>query len=163
MASFNKVVTLLTKYSDRIAQIATVAMMLVLVLNIIGRLFSFPLYGTDDYVSFMSAILIALALPYCALNKGHIQIELIVNRFPQRAQGIIGIITNIFSLGIFAVVTWQCIVLALRMQKLGETSMTAMVPFYPFIYVVAAGTALLCLVIILELLQSISLVRGVKN
>jgi TRAP-type C4-dicarboxylate transport system permease small subunit len=161
IASFEKFVVLISKLSDGISQIAVMAMMLVTIANILGRLFWRPIYGTFDYVSFFSVILVAFALAYCAVQRGHISVELIVTRLPQRIQGIIGCFTNILSLGIFIIVIWQCVVFAERMIRAKQVTMTALLPFYPFIYVIALGCFLLCLVIIVDLIKSLD--KAVKG
>jgi len=140
---------------------AVMAMMLVSVANILARMFWRPIYGTFDYVSFFSVIVVALALAYCAVQKGHISVELIVTRLPQRAQGVIGCFTNLLSLGLFSVVIWQSMVFAKRMIQTRQVTMTALLPFYPFIYVIAFGCFLLCLVILLELIKSLN--KAVKG
>lgn len=155
IASFEKSVVFLSKWSDRISQMGVMAMMLVTIANILGRMFWRPLYGTFDYVSFFSVTIVAFALAYCAVQKGHISVDLVMARLPRRAQGIIGCFTNILSLGIFIIVIWQCIVLAERMIRLRQVTMTALLPFYPFIYVIAFGCFLLCLVILVELIKSL--------
>jgi hypothetical protein len=47
------------------------------------------------------------------------------------------------------------------MRRAGEVSMTALFPFYPYIYGIAFGCALLCLVILADLIQSA--VKAVKG
>lgn len=161
MAFFDRFVRLLTIYCDRIAQVGVVAMMAIAVGNILLRIVWRPITGTYDFISFIGATLVAFALAYCAVQKGHIQVELVVARFSDRAQGIIGSITGILSLGIFAVVTWRCLVFANDMWQLGELSMTSLLPFYPYIYGIAFGCALLCLVILVEIYKS--LVKAAKG
>ena len=131
-------------------------MMLLVVGNILLRVVWRPIFGTYDIVGFIGAILVAFAIAYCAVQRGHIAVELVVTRFPKRVQGIIGSITGIFSLGIFGLITWQCLVLANDMWRLGELSMSAHMPFYPYIYGVAFGCALLCLVILVDLGKSLA-------
>ena len=161
IASFEKFVVLMSKLSDRISQVAVMGMMLVSIANILGRMFWRPIYGTFDYVSFFSVIVVALALAYCAAQKGHISVELFVARLPRRAQGIIGCFANILSLGMFAIVIWQCMAFAERMIRTRQVTMTALLPFYPFIYVIAFGCFLLCLVILVELVKSLDkVVKG---
>jgi TRAP-type C4-dicarboxylate transport system permease small subunit len=161
MALFDRIVRLLSKFCDRIAQAAVVAMLLLIVGNILLRIVWKPILGTYDIAGFIGAILIAFALAYCALQGGHIQVELLVTLFPERAQAIIGSITGIFSLFIFSLVTWQCIVLANDMRRVGEVSMSAHISFYPYIYGVAFGCGLLCMVILVDLIKS--LVMAVKR
>lgn len=161
MALIERIVHLLSEFCDRIAQAAVIAMMLLIVGNILGRKFWKPIYGTFDFVGFLGAILVAFAIAYCAVKKGHIEVEMVVARLPERAQGIIGSITHTLSLGIFSLITWQCIVLANDMRRSGELSMTALVPSYPYIYAIAFGCALLCMVILVDIIKS--LVKAVKG
>jgi TRAP-type C4-dicarboxylate transport system permease small subunit len=136
-------------------------MLLIIFVNILGRKFWKPIYGTFDYVSFISAIVVAFSIPYCALKKGHTQVELVVERLSERVQGVIDSITGIMSLGTFSLVTWQCVVYAIDMKRTGELSMTALLPFYPYLYGIAFGCALLCLVILADLIKSVS--KAVKK
>ena len=163
MVYFDRVVHSLCKFCDQIAQGAVMAMMLLVVANIIWRVvpkIGRPIFGTYDVVGFIGATLVAFAIAYCAVQRGHISVELVVARFPQRVQGIIGSITGFLSLGIFAVITWQCVVLANDMRRVGEVSMSALLPFYPYIYGVAFGCALLCLVISVDLGKSLAKAVG---
>jgi TRAP-type C4-dicarboxylate transport system permease small subunit len=161
MAFFERVIRLLSKFCDQIAQAGVFAMFLLIFGNILLRQVWKPIYGTYDYICFIAASVVAFALANCAVHRGHTQVELLVQYFPQRAQGIIGSITGILSLGIFSLITWQCIALANDMRRAGELSMTSLVPFYPYIYAIAFGCALLCLVILVDLIQS--LVKAVKG
>ena len=161
MDYFNRIVSLLTKFCDRIAQAGVFAMLLIIFSNILGRKIWKPIYGTYDYVGFIGAILVAFAIPFCALEKGHIEVELLVERFSKRVQGIVGSITGFLSLGIFSLVTWQCVVFANDMRRTGELSMTMQTPFYPYIYAIAFGCGLLCLVILVDIIKS--LVKAVKG
>jgi TRAP-type C4-dicarboxylate transport system permease small subunit len=161
MAFFEKAVRLLTKYCDRIAQMGVMAMMLLAVSNIILRLVWKAIMGTYDYIEFIGATLVAFAIAYCALQKGHIQVELIVSRFPRRVQGVIGGITGILGLGIFSVITWQSLIFAGDMRRSGDVSMTMLLPFYPYIYGLAFGTGLLCLVVLMDLIKDLTkVVKG---
>jgi len=48
------------------------------------------------------------------------------------------------------------VVLANDKWRLGELSMTALLPFHPYIYGVAFGCILLCLVILVDLIKSMA-------
>jgi TRAP-type C4-dicarboxylate transport system permease small subunit len=161
MTNFDRIVGSLSKFFDRIAQLAVMAMMLLVIGNILGRFIGKSIFGTYDYVGFINAVLVAFAIAYCARLGGHIQVELLVSRLSEKTQIIIGIITNILSLGIFTIITWQCVILANDKMRLGEVSMTALIPFYPYIYGVALGCTLLCFVILIDLIKSV--IRMVKS
>jgi TRAP-type C4-dicarboxylate transport system permease small subunit len=156
VAFFERFVNILTKYCDRIAQAAVMAMMLLVAGDITLRVMWRPIPGTYDVVGFIGAVLVSFSIAYCAVKKGHIFVELVVARFPQRAQAIVDIFTGVLSLAIFALITWQCLILAKDMWKVGQVSMSALIPFYPYIYGVAFGCALLCLVILVDLGRSLT-------
>jgi TRAP-type C4-dicarboxylate transport system permease small subunit len=155
MAFFERAVHAVAKICDRIAQAAVVAMLLLVVGNILLRIVWKPILGTYDLAGFIGAILIAFAIGYCALQRGHIQVELLVARLPERVQGIIDSITGILSLGIFSLITWQCNLLANHIRRVGEVSMSAHISYYPYIYGVAFGCGLLCMVILVDLIKSL--------
>jgi TRAP-type C4-dicarboxylate transport system permease small subunit len=161
LAAFNKVVSSVTHFFDRVAQAGVMAMMLLVVGNILSRVVWKPILGAYDYTQFIGALMVAFAISWCAVQKGHISVELVVARFPERVQGIIGIITDILGLGIFGLITWQCLIFAGDAWRVGETSMGTQAPIFPYIYGVTFGIALLCLVILVDL--SKSLVKAVKG
>ena len=155
MVKFESLINLISKYCDRIAQVAVMLMMLLVVANIVGRPFGASIFGTLDFVGFINAVLVAFALAYCAIHKGHIEVEMVVSRLPERIQVIISIFTNFLGFGIFAVITWQCFLLAVDKLVGNEVSITALVPFHYYIFAVAFGCALLCMVILINLIKSV--------
>lgn len=161
MERFERMVRLVSKVCDQISQAGVFAMFLIIFGNILLRQFWKPIFGSYDYVCFISAIVVAFAMANCAVHRGHTQVDLVVARFSERTQGIIGSITGFLSLGLFSLITWQCIVFANDMRQSGELSMTLLLPFYPYIYAVAFGCALLSLVILVDFIKS--LVKAVKG
>jgi TRAP-type C4-dicarboxylate transport system permease small subunit len=162
VAFLDSVVRWVSRLCDKIAQAGLFAMLLLTTSNIVLRkVVGKPIYGAYDYVCFLSTIVVAFAIANCAVQRGHTQVELLVARFSRRAQGIVDSITGILSLGIFSLITWQSIVLANDMRRAGEVSMTSLEPFYPYIYAIAFGCALLCLVILVDIMKSA--VKAVKG
>jgi TRAP-type C4-dicarboxylate transport system permease small subunit len=155
VASFERIFNLITKFFDKISQAGVFAMLVLVIGNILGRKVWKPIYGAFDYACFLSAILVAFAIPYCGMKRGHIRVEMFVAQLPGRVQGIIDSITNILGFGIFSLITWQCVVLANDMRR------TSLTPFYPYIYAIALGCGLLCIVILIDLIKSlIKVVKG---
>lgn len=161
MGYFERLIYLLSRWCNRIAQGAVVAMMLMLGGNILLRFFGKPILGTYDWTGLIGTILIAFALGHCGIQRGHVRVEFIVMRFPERVQALIDSITGILSLGLFALAAWQSIVLGNEMWRKGDVSMTVQTPFYPFVYAIAFGCALLWMVILIETIKSLTkAIRG---
>jgi TRAP-type C4-dicarboxylate transport system permease small subunit len=151
----------LCRYCDFIAWLGLFSMMAVFVAETICRRFWKPLPGAYDIVGLLQVVLVAFAIPYFAFRKGHIQVELIVQRFPKRVQQAVDIFNGLVSLGFFVVVTWQCMVLAIGMRKTNEVSMSAFIPHFPFMWMIFFSCALLCLIMFSDLIKSV--VSGVKK
>ena len=155
MNPFFRFVQIITKVCDKIAQIGVLFMLILVVGNIIGRKIWKPIFGVYDYVSYTGVIIVSFSIAYCALQKAHTQVELFMARFSKKTQSIIDFFTNLMSLGIFILASWQLVIFGNDMRKAGELSMTSLTPFYPFIYMISIGCALLCLVIISDIIKSV--------
>jgi len=82
-----------------------------------------------------------------------------VQMFSKRVQGIIESIISIFGIILFGLITWQSILYGIDCQRSGEVSLTLELPFYPIIYGVALGAAVVCLVLIVDLVNALSKVK----
>jgi TRAP-type C4-dicarboxylate transport system permease small subunit len=161
MSTFERILGTINKNGYRISQFCVLAMMVILVLNIILRKVWHPITGAADFVSFTAAVLAGLSIAYVASVKGHVAVDLIIGKLPEKVQLIIGIFGGILSLGIFSLTSWRSAIYARSSWLSGEYSMSAYTPFYPFIFIVSLGSALLCLVILLDIIKS--LVKVVKG
>ena len=109
----------------------------------------------------MGAVAVAFAMAHTSVEKGHVAVSLIVRLLPNRVQGIIGIITTLFSLILFSLLSWRSIVYGNHLKEIHEVSLTLQLPFYPFVYGVGFASAILCLALILDLIKEFSkVVRG---
>ncbi|MDP2917208.1 MAG: TRAP transporter small permease subunit, partial [Dehalococcoidia bacterium] len=133
------------------------AMMLLTAVDVIGRyVFNRPLTGSLELTEFMMVILVAFGLAYTGLQKGHIDVDIVITRLPPKTQAVINAITNTLSLGLFALITWRSVLYgeSLRVGKFVSSSL--FIPIYPFAYLVALGSLLLCLVFLINLLEHLA-------
>lgn len=119
-------------------------------------IFNRPISGSYELTEFMMAILLTFGIAYCAVVKGHVTVDVAVSRFPPRAQAIIDSVTCLLGLVMFSLITWQCAVLIKERADLGLTSQVLYIPVFPFIGVVALGSAVFCLVLISHFLEFLS-------
>jgi TRAP-type C4-dicarboxylate transport system permease small subunit len=155
MGRLENISNALNRWSSWISGGLLVAMMMVTVSNLIMIQFGKAILGASEIVSFLAAPVAALALGYTQINRGHVAIDILVVRLPQRAQAVIDSIMTFISMALFGVATWQIAKLATRYWELGLISETLYMVFFPFIYLVAFGCALLCLVLLLDFLKSL--------
>jgi len=136
-------------------------MMLLTASDVTLRQFKFPIMGTDDITAFLMAILVSFGLAYCAIRKGHVRVDLIVERLPSRVQAIIDTVTTLLGLGLCILITWQSFVNMVSLYNSGATSWTLNIIAFPFAGLVAFGFAWFTLVLLADFLNAI--VRVVKK
>ena len=155
--SFNRVVRPVSGVFHSIGIGVLAVMMLLTASDVALRyVFNRPISGSFELTEYMMAIVIAFGLAYCAVAKGHVRVGLVVDRFPQRAQAIIDSVTGLLGLGLFSVITWQCVLQVKIQFDSGLTSAVLFIPAFPFVAVVAFGSAMLCLVILADFFDSLS-------
>ncbi|MCS7281153.1 MAG: TRAP transporter small permease [Desulfobacterota bacterium] len=154
MGLFERGTVIVSKFFDFAARLGVFVMMALVVTDIIIRRPLWPIPGLYDYVSLLGAAIISLAIPFSAVQKGHVQVEIFVSKLPSRAQAAIDAIMGILSLVFFVIVSWQTFVLGTEVKRSGEVSMSAHLEFYPFIYLVSVMCALLCVVLIVDVIKS---------
>lgn len=118
--------------------------------------FNRPITGSTEIIAHMMAIIVGFGLAYCAVMKGHVTVDLVISRLQQRTQAVINAVTTLFSFGLLSIMTWQ---LCCHMKELfasGESSVVLLIPAFPFVALVALGSAILSLVFLSDLLDSIS-------
>ena len=143
------------------AAAAIIAAMGFVCTNVIGRgFFGRPLKGTVDIVSLLGALIIAGAIAYTQVLKGHIRIDLLVGRLPPRIQHIIDGVVNFIGFALFAIISWQTVLFAKATFEIGELSEVLKLPLAPFAFVVASGCIALTLVLLLDLIKTVSKAVG---
>jgi TRAP-type C4-dicarboxylate transport system permease small subunit len=154
MRRLSRGITLISRGFNALAGTAVVAMMLLTCADVVLRLFRHPVPGTYEIVGFLGTVVIAFSLAYTSLEKGHIAVEIVVEKLPLRARAGIEAATSLIGAALFALIAWQSLLYAADLKQSGEVSVTLTMPIYPFIFGIAAGSALLSLVLLLESLRS---------
>lgn len=130
-------------------------MILLTCLNIFFRLTWMPIKGTFELMGFMGAVVTAFALGYTQLARGHIGVDVLVNRFSGKTQRLTRIINDLICFVFFSIAAWQISIKATTLWRTGEVTETLRIIYYPFTYAVAAGCALLSLVLILDMAKTV--------
>ena len=130
-------------------------MMLLTCVDVVGRAFGNPIFGSVEIVGFMATLAVVMAMPYTHQVQGHIGVEIVVRLFSERTQTIVDICTGFVSLILFAVVTWRMAVYANTMKASGEVSMNLELPEHLVIYVTAVCLLIFTLIILQDLINNI--------
>ena len=123
--------------------------------DVIGRYaFNKPLVGAWETSEVWLALLVFFGWGYTQLNKGHVTVEIITVHLSAKARAILNVVTGFMALVIFILVVWQATVYAMRTLDQGMVIAVINWPLGPFQFFVCLGALLLCLVFILQIIQS---------
>jgi TRAP-type transport system small permease protein len=128
--------------------------------SLLRNLFNRSILGTHELIEFTMAIFVFFSLAYTEIEKRHVSIDILYNRLPQGVQAIFHILAVFFSLTIFSLITWQTFLYGIEMWQNRTISPTLNIPLYPFVFVVAFGTGMLCAVLLVNFLKSLAKWRG---
>lgn len=153
--------------SFRTAQIAQVVLfftMLIIIVNIVIRIPWKPLPGTVEIVEMCGAILLATAVAYTAMMRGHISVGVLVERFPPRIQAAVDLFTNSITLLFTSMLAWETFVFASRMSQRGYSTPNLLIPIAPSVFLVSFSFAMLALVLLVNFIKAVIIViRGSQN
>ncbi|MEE4261182.1 MAG: TRAP transporter small permease [Desulfobacteraceae bacterium] len=155
MNFFWKIVQWILDKMKIIGAACLVGMMMLTCVDVVGRAFGHPVFGSVEIVGFMAILSVVMAMPYTHQVQGHIGVEIIVRLFSEKTQTIIDIWTGITSLILFAIVTWRMTVYANTMKASGEVSMNLELPEYGIIYMTAFCLLIFTLIILKDILNNI--------
>jgi TRAP-type C4-dicarboxylate transport system permease small subunit len=146
-----------------IGAIAIVLMMMLTVVDVIGRYLKHPIFGSVELVGFLAAIIVATALPYTHKVDGHVGVEILVRLLSKRKQIIIDIITQTISLVLFSLVTWQMFLYAEELKRTGEVSMNLQFEIHYIAYLITFGLLVFSITIVETIFENFKQLRELKT
>jgi len=155
MSSFERVIQSLSRVLSWVAGLSLLGMMLITAVNVIVRPIYRPILGTPEVVEYGLVVVVCFGLACTAVARENVSVELLVSRFPKRAQAAIKSITCFLSMGTMGVIAWQSAVFGWEQQMIDERSSILLFPLFPLRYALVFGCIVLCLVLFLDLLRSL--------
>jgi TRAP-type C4-dicarboxylate transport system permease small subunit len=146
-----------------IGAIALTGMMLLTVVDVIGRFFKHPIFGSVELIGFMATVAVAAALPYTYKKDGHVGVEILVRLLSEKTQIFIDIFTRIVSLILFGIAAWQMFDYAADIHETGEVSMNLEFPTYYIVYLLAFALLIFSVTILEAIIGDVIKLREVKT
>jgi TRAP-type C4-dicarboxylate transport system permease small subunit len=142
--------------------VALTGMMLLTVADVCGRyLFAKPIKGTYELVGFLLVGAGSLGLGYCQVKKGHIRVDFLIQRFPEKVRAIVTALANFLGFAAFSLLCWRCALYAqYYISATGNATDTLHIPLTPFVIVLSVGTGMLALILLFDLVYSIFQVKS---
>ena len=127
--------------------------------DIIGRIFSHPIFGSEEIVHFMLTLVIGLSLPFSHMEKIHVGVEIVYRLLSARTRLFLKLLTDIISLALMVIITTMMFDYYATTKETGEVSMNLEFPEYTIIF------ALACCFLILSffILRDIVILSNIKK
>ncbi len=115
--------------------------------NVIGRyVFGRTLVGADELQTYTMVWIAFLGAAVAAWHGEHLRMDILVQKFPSRAKGLVGVVELLAVIAIVGFALWQSARYVESMLRLGANSPTAQIPMWLPHSGVAVGFALLLVV-----------------
>jgi len=163
MSIISRALNKFSEFLKFIGAVAITAMMLLTVVDVVGRFFKYPIFGSVELIGFLATIIVAAALPYTYKVDGHVGVEILVRLLSKKKQLIIDLFTRTLSLVLFSLVAWQMFLYAKEIHKTGEVSMNLQFPIYYIIYLLAFGLLVFSITIIETIFEDIKQLKELKT
>jgi TRAP-type C4-dicarboxylate transport system permease small subunit len=150
LGSFLKITT---KILNTIGGTALTFMMILTVADVIGRAGGHPIIGTYEIVGISLALVIGFGIPKVSLDRGHVYMEILVQKLSPKSKAIMNTITRILCIGLFLLVGYNLFSVGNEFHLSGEVSPTIRLPFFPVAYGVGVCCFLECLVFVFDIVK----------
>ena len=142
-----------------VASIVLAVMMLLTVCDVVGRYcFNRPITGTWELVGLFLVCAGTWGWGYGQMKKGHISVNIILQRLSRRAQTILRGIAYLIGFAGFSLICWQMFLLAKKyfLLQQGNVTLTLELPFAPFMLMASISAGLMALVLIVDIMHSLA-------
>ncbi len=158
---FRKRVDLFSRRVGDISIAVLVAMVLLVVVDVtLRRVFNSPLPYSFEVVQFMLVVVFFCSLPYATSIGRHVNVDILTSRFPLKVQVVIEIVTDLICAVLFCLVSWQSALKGISIWHTGRVSGILQLPYYPFLFIVAFGSAAAGFILFVKIATSIISWRG---
>ncbi|HHV59101.1 MAG TPA: TRAP transporter small permease [Clostridiaceae bacterium] len=164
MRKFESVINKASKTLDALAGLGIVAVAFLVVLNVIMRaVFKNPILGTYEYAGFLTAIIVSFGLAWCAIQNGHIAIDIIIKRFSKWTQNVVDAVSNSIMTVLIGMSAWGLFSYAASLARSGEVSPTSQTPLFYFVFLSAISFMILDCTILVKAVRTIKEVVAVER
>jgi TRAP-type C4-dicarboxylate transport system permease small subunit len=125
--------------------------------DVIGtQIFGQPVHGALELTESTMVVIVFGALTYAQIRRNHIRVELIYMRVGPRVQAAMDVFAHSMAVLFFSLLLWQAINEAIISVQLDESTFGLIrFPLWPARIILAVGTGLLILQLVLDLIRDV--------
>ncbi len=141
----------------RAGAVALAVMMFMTFFNVTGRkLFNSPIVGAVEMTELFMGLIVFFGVAFTTQARAHVTVDIITSHLPARAREALALSAQIISTAFVAIVSWRLWIVAT--ETLSDNLLTQVweLPVYPVAFLMAAGSTLMFVVLVVQLIQSLS-------
>jgi TRAP-type C4-dicarboxylate transport system permease small subunit len=150
---FEAFVNRISLLERNIGAVFLLGVMVIIVSNVIYRVFGGIIAGTYDLVEILIVPAVGFALVTVELAKRHTMVEIVVNYFPRKTRVWVELVMTLISLSFWSIVCWASYWITVEKMKMGERTETLGVSVIPFRWVWIFALSWLLVVIVLNIIK----------
>jgi TRAP-type transport system small permease protein len=155
--SAEKIITRVSGFIAKIGVGFLFIMMLLTTVDVIMRyFFNKPIKGGTELTEVLMLFVMLMGLGWCALEGGHIKVDIVVSRFSPRIQAISNSLNAILVMGICIVLAWQAVTESISSWKLEHVTNVLRIPSYPFFWIIALSFSLFFFAMVIVLVKTLN-------
>jgi len=139
------------KILNYIGGAALTFMMFLTVADVLLRAGGHPILGTYELVSLTLAIVIGFTIPKVSLDRGHVYMEILLEKLSKRDKAIMNTFTRILGIVLFAIIGYNLMLISKEFHASGEVSSTLKLPFFPISFFVGVCCFIECFVFLFDI------------
>ena len=153
--ALEKAIGQICRYIGYIGMAVLMGMMLLTVIDItLRRVFNSPLPYSFELTENFLVVVAFCSIAFTTSVGRHISINVLVEKSPPWARKYTERVTDLICVAVFFLVAWRSTLRAIHMIDIGQVTGVLEMPYYPFFFVVALGSALAGLTILLQMVNS---------
>lgn len=146
-----KAIYRITKYMGYVGAFFIAAMMILTTVDVFLRyVFNKPIGGVAELCAIMLVMVVAAALGWTALERGHVKVDLLMEHLPKKVQYVVDALMYLLALGIFGLMTvWT----TGELFTPQDSSSILRVSLTPFMWIFWVGLVVFCICIIVMIIE----------
>lgn len=153
METLIRILQRVSKILSTIGGAALTFMMCLTVADVLLRAWGRPILGTYEVVSLTLAIVIGFTIPKVSLDRGHVYMEIVLDKLSKRDRAIMNTFTRMLGLILFAIIAYNLFLIGNEFHASGEVSSTLKLPFFPISYFVGVCCFIECFVFMFDIVK----------
>jgi TRAP-type C4-dicarboxylate transport system permease small subunit len=151
-----KIIYPLNKVAHKASKVILFLLMFLTTGDVVGRyFFNKPITGTYEVTGLGLALIIFFSLGMAQLEKNHIAIDFLTNKFPTKIRESLNAFTSLILFVLLLLTNWQLIEYTKRIIAGNELSGDLGIPLYIFTSLASIGALFFALTILLDIFKSL--------